>query len=129
MLGLVPFSVMGGLWGPGRRGPRPGDVGGIHWVIVRVPRHGPIKPAQIRRESVARDGQVDAFPAGLPDRQALVECVVRLCVFGSYKGVLFGKVGSPRVVQWARDLSSYQQRPATERACRSTVKYDVLQAK
>ena len=40
IMGLVPSSVLGELWGPGERGPRPGDVGGIRWVIVLVPRHG-----------------------------------------------------------------------------------------
>ena len=48
--------------------------------------------------SVARAGQVDAFPAGVPDRQALVECVARLPVVGWYEGVLLGNVGSPGVV-------------------------------
>ena len=36
MFGLVPFSVVGGLWGSGERSPRLGDVGGICLVIVRV---------------------------------------------------------------------------------------------
>ena len=36
VLGLVPLCVVGGLRGSGERGPRQGDVGGIHWVIVRV---------------------------------------------------------------------------------------------
>ena len=77
MLGLVPFSVVGGLRGSGERGPRLGDVGGIGWVIVRNPHHGPLRLAHIRWVSVARAGQVDTFPAGVPDRQALVECVAR----------------------------------------------------
>ena len=95
MLGLVLFSVAGGLWGSGELGPRLGDVKGIRWVIVLARRHGPLRRAHIRSVSVARAGQVDAFPAGVPDRQALVECVERSRVVGSYKGSLLGKVGSP----------------------------------
>ena len=34
MLGAVPFSVAGGLRGSGKRGPRPGDVGGICLVFL-----------------------------------------------------------------------------------------------
>ena len=41
---------------------------------------------------------VDAFPASLPDRQALVECVAQSPVVGLYEGVLLGKVGLPGVV-------------------------------
>ena len=98
VLGLVPFSVVGGLRGSGERRPRPGDVGGIHSVIVRVRHHGPLRLAHIRWVSVACAGQVDAFPAGVPDRQALVECVARSRVVGLYEGFLLGKVGSPGVV-------------------------------
>ena len=98
MLGLVPFSVVGGLGGSGERGPRPGDVGVIRWVIVRVRHHWPLRLAHIRCVSVACAGQVDAFPAGVPDRQALVECVARSRFVGLYEGVLLGKVGSPGVV-------------------------------
>ena len=98
MLGLVPFSVVGGLRGSGERGPSPGDAGGIRWVIVRVRHHGPLRLAHIRWVSVACAGQVDAFPAGVPDRQALVECVARSRFVGLYKGVLLGKVSSPGVV-------------------------------
>ena len=67
MLGLVPFTVVGGLWGSGERGPRPGDLGGIRWVIVSVRHHGLLRLAHIRWVSVACVGQVDAFPAGVPD--------------------------------------------------------------
>ena len=34
--GAAPFSVAGGLRGSGKRGPRPGDVGGSCWFFVRV---------------------------------------------------------------------------------------------
>ena len=66
-VGPRPFSVLGGLWGSGERCPRPGDVGGIRWVIVRVRPHGPLRLVHIRRVSAARAGQVDASPAGVPD--------------------------------------------------------------
>ena len=95
MLGLVPYSVVGGLWGSGSRLP---DVGGVRWVIVLVRRHGPLRLAHILWVSVARAGQVDALPAGVPDRQALVECVTWSRVVGSYEEVLLGNVGSPEVV-------------------------------
>ena len=98
MLGLVPFSVLGGLQGSWERGPRPGDVGEIRWVIVRFRHHGPLRVAHIGWVSVACAGQVDAFPAGVPDRQALVESVARSRVVRLYEGVLLGKVGSPGVV-------------------------------
>ena len=68
VLGLVPFSIVGGLWGSRERGPRTADVGGILWVIVLVQRHGPLKLAHMRWVSVACAGQVDASPAGVPDR-------------------------------------------------------------
>ena len=97
-VGIVPFSVLGGLRGSGERGPRPGDVGGIRWVIVRVRYHGPLRLAHIRWVSVACARQVDAFPASVPDRQALVECVARSQVVRLYRGVLLGKVGSPGVL-------------------------------
>ena len=98
MLGLVPFSVVGGLWGSGGSGPRPGDVGGNRWVIVLVRRHGPLRLAHICWMSIARAGQVDNFPAGVPDRQALVECVAWSRVVGLYEGVFLGKVRLPGVV-------------------------------
>ena len=98
MFGLVPFSVVGGFWGSEERGPRPGDVGGIRWVIVPVRRHGPLRLAHIRWVSVARAGRVDAFPASVPDRQALEQFVARLRVVGLYEGVPLGKVGSPWVI-------------------------------
>ena len=66
MLGLV-FSVLGRLRGSGERGPRPGDVGGICWVIARVRHHGPLRLANIRSVSVACAEQVDTFPAGVPN--------------------------------------------------------------
>ena len=97
MLALVPFSVVGGLQGSGER-----DVGRTRWVIARVRHHGPLRLAHIRWVSVARARQVDAFPADVPDRQALSECVARSRVVGLYEGVLLtsllGKVGPPGVV-------------------------------
>ena len=95
MLGLVPFTVVGGLRGFGERGARPGDVGGIRWVIVRVRHHGPLRVAHIRWVSVACAGQVDAFPASRRNRQALVECVARSRFVGLYGRVIWTKVGSP----------------------------------
>ena len=68
------------------------------WVIVRVRHHGPLRLAHIPWVSVACVRQVDAFHAGVPDRQALVECVARSRFVGLYEGVLLGKVGSSRVV-------------------------------
>ena len=52
----------------------------------------------MRWVSVACAGQVDAFPVGVPDRQALVECVARARFVGLYEGVLLGNVGLPLVV-------------------------------
>ena len=98
MLGPVPFSVVGGLRGSGEPGPRSGDVGGIRWVRVRVRHHGPLRLAHICWVFVACAGQANAFPVGLPDRQALVECLARSRSVGLYEGVLLGKVGSPKVV-------------------------------
>ena len=68
MLGAVPFSPAGGWWESGKHGPRPGDVGGIRWVFARVRHHGLLRLAPIHWMSVARAGQVDVFPAGVPDR-------------------------------------------------------------
>ena len=96
--GATPFSVAGRLRGSGKRRPRPGDVGGSRWVFVRVRHHGLLRLASTHWVSVARAGQVDIFPAGVPDRRALLECVARPRVVGLYEGVLLGKVGSPGVV-------------------------------
>ena len=98
MLRPVLFSVVGGLRGSGERGPRLGDVGGILWVFVRVRHNGPLRLAHICWVSVACAGQVDAFPVGMPDRQALLECISQSRFVGLYEGVLFGKVGSPEVI-------------------------------
>ena len=98
MLGAIPFSVAGGLRGSGKRGPRPGDVGGIRSVFLRVGYHGLLRLAPSVRVSVARAGQVDVFPAGAPDRQALVECVARSRFVGLYEGVLLGKVSLRGVI-------------------------------
>ena len=56
-----PFSVAGGLRGLGKRGPRPGDVGGSRWIFVRVRHHGLLRLASTLWLSVARAGQVDVF--------------------------------------------------------------------
>ena len=95
---LPLFSVAGGFRGSGKRGPRRGDVGGGRWVVVRVRHHGLLRLASTPWVSVARAGQVDAFSAGVPDRQALLECVARPRVVGLYEGVFLGEVGSPGVV-------------------------------
>ena len=68
MLGAVPCSLVGWLRDSGQPGPRPGDVGGIRWVCVRVRHHDLLRLAPILWVSVARAGQVDVFPAGMPDR-------------------------------------------------------------
>ena len=98
MLGPASFSVVDGLWGSGERGPRLGDVGGIRWDFVHVRHHGPLRLAHILWASIACAGQLDAFPVGVPDLQALVECGARSRFVGLYDGVLLGKVGSPGVV-------------------------------
>ena len=104
--GLVLFSDVGGLRGSGERGPRPGDVGGIHSVIVRVQHDGPLRPARTRAVSATCAGQVEPFPAGVPDLHVLVECVARSRVVGSYEGVLFGEDGWSGVVAVDSRLSS-----------------------
>ena len=91
--GAAPFSVAGGL-----RASRPGDVGRSCRVFVRVRHHGLLRRASTLWVSVACVRQVDVLPAGVPDRQALLECVARLRVVGLYEGVLLGEVGSPGVV-------------------------------
>ena len=111
MLGLVPASVAGGLRGSGERGPRRGDVGGSRWVIVR---HGPLRLADIRSVSVAGAKQVDAFPAGVPNRQSLVECVAPSRVVGLYEGVLLGKVGSPGVARLTAGSAAVGLTPLVE---------------
>ena len=98
MLRPVLFSVVGGLRGSGERGPRLGDVGGILWVLFRVRHNGPLRLVHIRWVSVACAGQVDAFPVGVPDRQALFKCIAQSRFVRLYEGVLFGKVGSPEVI-------------------------------
>ena len=98
MLGLVPFSDVGGLRRSWKRGPCPGDVGGICWVIVLVRHHGPLTLAHIPWVSAACATQVDAFPASVSDQQSLVECVAWSRVVGLYEGVLLGKGGLPGVI-------------------------------
>ena len=89
--GGAPFSV-------GKPGPRPGDVGGGRWVFLRVRHHGLLRLASTLWVSVALPGKVDVFPAGVPDRQALLECVAQPRNVGFHEGVFLGEVGSPRVV-------------------------------
>ena len=98
MLGLVLFFDVGGMRGCGECGPCPGDLAGIWWVIVRVQHHGLLRPAGICLVSAACAGQVDALLAGVPDKQALVECVARSRVVRLYEWVLLGRVASPGVV-------------------------------
>ena len=90
--GATPFSVARGLRGSGKRGPRPGDVGGSRWVFVRVGHHGLLRLASTLRVSVACVGQVDVLPAG----------VAGVCCAASrrwvVRGVFLGEVGSPRAV-------------------------------
>ena len=94
-VGPRPFLCRGRVAGSGEPGPRPGDVGGICRVFVRVRHHGRLGLGWV---SSACAGQVDAFPAGVSDGQVLVECVARSRFVGWYKGVLLGKVGLPGVV-------------------------------
>ena len=103
---LVFFSDVGGLRGSGERGPRPGDVGGIRWVIFRARHHGPLRLARICWVSAACAGQVHASLTGVRDRQASVECVARSRVVWLYEGVLLGMVGLPRVVAVDRGFGS-----------------------
>ena len=98
MLGPVPFSDVGGLRGSRERGPRPGDVGGTRWVVVRVRHHGPRRLAHTRWVSVAGAGQVDAFPRRRARPPASEGCGARSRFVGLYEGVLLGKVGWPGVV-------------------------------
>ena len=90
--GAAPFSVVSGLRGSGKRGSRPGDVGGSRWVFVRGPHHWLPRLASTLRISVACVGQVDIFSVGVPDRQALLECVARPCVVGLYQGSLWARL-------------------------------------
>ena len=93
--GAAPFSVAGGLRGSGKRGPRPGDVGGSRWVFLRVRHHGPLRLAPSLRVSVARVGQDDVFPVGVSDRQVLLGCVARPCAVGLYKGSFWVRLVLP----------------------------------
>ena len=92
MCGTAPFSVAGGLRGPGKRGTRPGDVGGSCWVFVRVRHH---RLASTLRVSVACVGQVDVFPVGVSDQQALLGCVAGLRVVGLYEGSFSARLARP----------------------------------
>ena len=93
--GAAPFSVAGGLRGSGKRGARPGDVGGSRWVFVRVRHHGLLRLAPTLRVSVACVGQVDVFPVGVSDRQVLLGCVARPCAVGLYKGSFWARLACP----------------------------------
>ena len=71
---MPPLSLLQvGSGGPGSVAHGCGDVGGSRWAFVRVRHHGLLRLASILWVSVARAGQVDVFPAGVPDRQALLE--------------------------------------------------------
>ena len=93
-----PFRCCRRVAGPGRRGPRPGDVEGSRWAFVRAQYDGLLRLAPILRVSVARVGQVDVVPVSVSDQQALSGCVAQPRVVGMYKGVLLGGVGSLGVV-------------------------------
>ena len=96
--GAAPFSVAGGLRGCGKCGPRPGDVGGGLSGFIRVRHHRLLRLASTPWVSVSVAGQVDPSPAGVPEQQALLECVARPRVVRLYEGVFLGEVGSPGVV-------------------------------
>ena len=96
--GAAAFSVAGGSRGSGKCGPQPGDSGGGPWVFILFRHQGLLRLASTPWVSVARAGQVDAFLAGVPDQQALLECVARSRVVGLYEGVFLGEVGLPGVV-------------------------------
>ena len=93
--GAASFSVAGGLRGSGKRGPRPGDVGGSCWVFVRVRHHGLLRLAPTLLVSVACVGQVDVFPVGVSDQQVLLGCVARSCAGGLYKGSFWARLARP----------------------------------
>ena len=102
--GLVLFSDVGGLRGSRERNPARGMWEGfvwvrrVRWISVCVRHHGLLRLARIRRLSATCVGQFDAFFTGVPDRQALVDCVAQWRVVGLYEGVPLGKVGLPGVV-------------------------------
>ena len=93
-----PSLSWAGCGGPGSVAPARGMWEEFVLVIDRVRYHGLLRLAHIRWVCVACAGQVNAFPAGVPDRQALVECVAPSRVVGLYEGVLLGKACSPGVV-------------------------------
>ena len=53
---LPPFPVAGGSRGPGKCGPRPGDVGGGRWGFIRVGHHGLLRRASSSWAPVVRAG-------------------------------------------------------------------------
>ena len=64
-----PFRCCRRVAGPGKRGHRPGDVGGSRWAFVCARYHRLLRLAPILWESVAPVGQVDVVPVGVSDRQ------------------------------------------------------------
>ena len=64
-------------------------------MVVPVRHHGLLRLASTLWVSVACVGQVDVLPAGVPDRQALLECVARPRVVGLYGRLFLGEVGLP----------------------------------
>ena len=91
----APFAVAGRSRGSGRRGPRPGDVGGSRSAFVRARHHGLLRLAPTLRVYVARVGQVDVVPVGVSDRQVLLGCVAWPCAFGLYKGSFWAGLARP----------------------------------
>ena len=93
--GAAPFAVAVGLRGSGKRGPRPGDVGGSRWAFVRARHHGLLRLAPSLRVSVARVGQVDVVPVGVSDGQVLLGFVARPCAVWLYKGSFWAGLARP----------------------------------
>ena len=95
MLGPVPYSVAGGTRGSMEPSPRPGDVGGTRWVVVRGQHHGPLTLAHIRWVSVACAGQVDALPAGMPDRRRWGSVLRGRALLGCTRGSSWARSARP----------------------------------
>ena len=95
----LPLSLLqAGRGGPGSAAPAQGMWEEVVAGFIRVRHHALLRLASTAWVSVARAGQVDAFPAAVPDRQALLECVARPLVVGLYEGVFLGEIGSPGVI-------------------------------
>ena len=64
-------------------------------MFVRVRHHGLLRLASALPVSVACVGEFDFFPAGVPNRQALLECVARPRVVGLYEGPFWARLARP----------------------------------